>query len=311
MTTSEDTEIHIARRDLLTLAGAAAAGGLAATSTALAQSQTPTGGPPPGQPQPNSTVVLDRLPMGVLLMGINRPEAQNRIDIPTFNALGQAYYEFEHDDGLRVAVLYGKGPDFSQGLDLQSWGAGLRAGPFQAPPKFIDPVGTAGPERSKPLVVAVQGRVTRVAHEIFLAADMRVAAEDAIFNQGEVTAGSFPGGGATVRFVREAGWGNAMRYMLTGQDWGVADAYRMGLVQEVTAPGQQLDRATELAKQIASVAPLGVRALLVSARRALSEGEKLAMATLQPEFARLLRSEDRQEYIRSLQEHRTPIFVGR
>jgi len=49
----------------------------------------------------------------------------------------------------------------------------------------------------------------------------------------------------------------------------------------------------------------------VSARRALSEGEKLAMATLQPEFARLLRSEDRQEYIRSLQEHRTPIFVGR
>jgi enoyl-CoA hydratase len=85
----------------------------------------------------------------------------------------------------------------------------------------------------------------------------------------------------------------------------------MGLVQEVTAPGQQLDRATDLAKQIASVAPLGVRALLTSARRALSEGEKLAMATLQPEFARLLRSEDRQEYIRSLQEHRTSIFVGR
>ena len=132
MTISEDTEIHIARRDLLTLAGAAAAGGLAATSTALAQSQTPTGGPPPGQPQPNSTVVLDRLPMGVLLIGINRPEAQNRIDIPTFNASGQAYYEFEHDDGLRVAVLYGKGPDFSQGLDLQSWGAGLRAGPFRS-----------------------------------------------------------------------------------------------------------------------------------------------------------------------------------
>jgi enoyl-CoA hydratase/carnithine racemase len=311
MTTSENPETHIARRDLLTFAGAAAAGGLAATSPALAQSQTPTGGPPPGQPQPSSTVMLDRLPMGVLLIGINRPDAQNRIDIPTFNALGQAYYEFEHDDGLRVAVLYGKGPDFSQGLDLQSWGAGLRAGPFQAPPKFIDPVGTAGPERSKPLVVAVQGRVTRIAHELFLAADTRIAADDAIFNQGEVTAASFPGGGATVRFVREAGWGNAMRYMLTGQDWGAADAYRMGLVQEVTAPGQQLDRATDLAKQVASAAPLGVRALLASARRALSEGEKLAMATLQPEFARLLRSEDRQEYIRSLQEHRTSIFVGR
>ena len=99
--------------------------------------------------------------------------------------------------------------------------------------------------------------------------------------------------------------------MLTGDDWGADDAYRMGLVQYLTAPGQQLDRAIDLAKRIAAAAPLGVRALLVSARRALSESEKLALATLQPEFARLLRSEDRQEYIRSLQEHRAPVFVGR
>ena len=88
MTASENPETRIARRDLLTFAGAAAAGGLGATSAALAQSQTPTGGPPPGQPQPSSTVVLNRLPTGVLLIGINRPEAQNHIDIPTFNALG-------------------------------------------------------------------------------------------------------------------------------------------------------------------------------------------------------------------------------
>jgi enoyl-CoA hydratase len=247
----------------------------------------------------------------VLLIGIDRVEAQNRIDIPTFNALGQAYYEFEHDNDLRVAVLHGKGPDFSQGLDLQSWGAGLRAGPFQAPPNFIDPVGTAGPERSKPLIVAVQGRVTRVAHEIFLAADIRIAAQDSVFNQGEAVAASFPGGGATIRFVREAGWGNAMRYMLTGQDWHADDAYRMGLVQEVTAPDKQLDRAVEFARQVAAAAPLGVHALLVSARRALSEGERLALATLQPEFARLLRSEDRQEYLRSLRENRAPVYVGR
>jgi len=140
-------------------------------------------------------------------------------DIPTFSAIGQAYYQFEHDDDLKVAVLHGKGPDFSQGLDQASWGAALRNGPFQTPQNFIDPVATAGPERSKPLVVAVQGHVTRVAHELFLAADLRIAAQDAIFNQGEVTAASFPGGGATVRFVREAGWGNAMRYMLTGEDW--------------------------------------------------------------------------------------------
>ena len=165
--------------------------------------------------------------------------------------------------------------------------------------------------RSKPLVVAVQGHVTRIAHELFLAADVRVAAQDAVFNQGEVTAASYPGGGATIRFTREAGWGNTMRYMLTGDDWHADEAHRMGLIQELTAPGQQLDRATEIAKKISATAPLGVSAVLASSHRALAEGETAAFAALQPEFGRLMRNEDRQEYFRALQEHRAPIFHGR
>jgi enoyl-CoA hydratase len=284
MTTApEKFATGIGRRDLLTLAGIAAAG-LAGAPDAFAQTTGAT-----------STVVVERRPDGVLLIGIDRREAQNRIDIPTFNALGQAYYELEHDETLRVAVLYAKGADFSRGLDLQSWGAALAAGPFRQPPKFLDPLGTTGPARSKPLVVAVQGVVSRVAHELFLAADVRVAAMDAVFNQGEVTAGAFPGGGATIRFVRDAGWGNAMRYMLTGDEWHAEDAHRMGLVQELTPPGQQLDRAVALAQRICAAAPLGVRATLASAHQALSDGERLALATLQPEFGRLFRTEDRQE----------------
>jgi enoyl-CoA hydratase len=141
---------------------------------------------------------------------------------------------------------------------------------------------------------------------------MGLNASDATFaDRSEVGAASFPGGGATIRFVREAGWGNAMRYMLTGDEWRADEALRMGLVQIVTPPGQQLDRATELAKQIATNAPLGIRALLASVHRALSVGEKFALATLQPAFVSLFRSEDRQEYLRSLQEKRAPVFVGR
>lgn len=308
-TASRRDETGIARRDVLVLAGTTAAAELLAASPAFAQ--TPQPNPSPSAPDGKSTVVLDRRPNGVLLIGIDRQEAQNRIDIPTFNALGQAYYALEHDDDLRVAVLYGKGSDFSRGLDLPSWGAALAAGPFKQPPNFLDPLGTAGPARSKPLLVAVQGQVTRIAHELFLAADIRVAAQDAVFNQGEVTAGSFPGGGATIRFTREAGWSNAMRYMLTGDDWRADDAHRMGLVQELTPPGEQLDRATALAERISAAAPLGVRAVLASAARALTDGEKAAFTALQPDFGRLMRSEDRQEYIRSLREHRVPVFHGK
>ena len=122
---SEKCEAGIIRRDLLAFAGAAAAAQCVATGPVMGQSRTrPTAGV---QPTTKLTVTLERLPMGVLLIGIDRAEAQNRIDIATFGALGQAYYEFEHDEGLRVAVLYGKGQDFSAGLDLPSWGAGLRA----------------------------------------------------------------------------------------------------------------------------------------------------------------------------------------
>jgi enoyl-CoA hydratase/carnithine racemase len=303
-----ESDPGINRRDIVIRAGAAV--GIAAAGPALAQAPAP-GNASPTAGEGNSTVVLERLPQGVLLIGIDRPETQNRIDIATFSALGQAYYQFEHDNDLRVAVLHGKGADFSQGLDVQSWGAALRNGPFQAPPNFIDPLATAGPERTKPLVVAVQGRVVRVAHELFLATDIRIAAQDTVFNQGEVTTASFPGGGATVRFVREAGWANAMRYMLSGEEWRAEDALRMGLVQAVTPAGQQLDRATEIAKKIAANGPLGVRATMASARRAVTEGERVALLTLQPEFARLFRSEDRQEYIRSLQERRAPVYQGR
>src|SRR5258707_4320640 len=308
MTRHQARAPELGRRDFLAASVGVAAVQLAAAAPALAQSQPPANTTAsPTQPQGKSTVTLDRQLPGILLIGIDRVDAQNRIDIRTFGALGQAYYEFERDEGLRVALLYGKAPDFSRGLDLPSWGAG----PFQPPPRFLDPLGISGPVRSEPLIVAVQGHVTRIANELFLAADVRVAARDTVFNQGEVTGAVFPGGGATTRFVREAGWGNAMRYMLTGADWSADDAYRMGLVQEVTAPGQQLDRAIEFAKQVAAAAPLGVRATLTSAHRGLSESEKLALATLQPAFFQLFRSEDRKEYVRSLQEKRAPIYVGR
>ena len=306
--TPEEPEARIARRDLLSVA-AAAAGGFATPAAALAQSQTTDGGPPG---QPISTVVLERVPMGLLLIGIDRQEAQNRIDPATFIGLGRAYYLLDHDETLRVGVLYARGPDFAPSLDPVAWASTLRSGRLNpGTPEFIDPLGTVPPLRQKPLVVAVQGKTQMAGHELFLAADVRVAASDTIFAQGEATRGVYPAGGATIRFVREAGWGNSMRYMLTGDEWGAEEAYRLGLVQYVTPPGKQLERAIEVAQKIAAAAPLGIRATLASAHRALAAGQEAAFATLFAEFSRLAQSEDRQEYFRALQEKRPPVFAGR
>jgi enoyl-CoA hydratase len=307
--TSRASPGSIARRDfMLAGAGAAAvAAGLAATSPAPAQTG-PGPAPPPLSAKPGN-VLLERRG-GVLLIGIDRPEAQNVLDPPILLGLGKAYYQLEHDNDLRVGVLHGLGANFSLGVDLAALAAAQAAG--TVPPKDPDLINSFAlrpPYRSKPVVVAVQGGVKYGGHELFLACDIRVAATDAAFSQGEVTRGVFPGGGATVRLVREAGWGNAMRYMLTGEEWGADEARRLGLVQEVTPPGKQLDRAVELAQKIAAAAPLGVRATLTFSRQALS-GDEAAFAALLPELTRLGQSEDRKEFLRALQERRQPVFRG-
>jgi enoyl-CoA hydratase len=91
--------------------------------------------------------------------------------------------------------------------------------------------------RTKPVVVAVQGVCFAVGIELMLAADMVVAAEDTRFGQIEVRRGIFPNHGATLRIVERAGCGNAMRYLLTGDEFDAATALRLGLVQEVVPTG--------------------------------------------------------------------------
>jgi len=186
----------------LLLSGAAAAATIAAGQNARAQGATAE------KPAP-TYVTLERRE-SILLIGINRPEVQNRIEVPTFLALGHAYWQLDHDEALRVAVLFAHGPDFSPGLDPPSWADGLRAQVFAGPiSEFVNPAGTSKPYRQKPLVVAAHGKTQLLGHELFLAADIRVAASDTRFAQAEVARGVYPGGGGTVRFAREAGWGNA------------------------------------------------------------------------------------------------------
>jgi enoyl-CoA hydratase len=305
-TRDEGSSAGLGRRQFLAVSAATAAG-LNLNGIAVAQNEKRAG----AADAQRSTVAVDTIDGGVLLIGIDRDE-QNFVDPATFVALGRAFYRLDHDDDLRVAVLYGRGPNFTPGIDVPAWAATLTAGPFNPnATDFINPLSTVPPLRTKPVVAAVHGATKYFGHELFLACDLRVTATDTVFSQGEVTRALFPAGGGTIRFVREAGWGNAMRYMLTGEEWGAEESYRLGLTQAVTPPGKELERAVDFAKKIASAAPLGVRATLASAHRALVEGETAAFGALLPEFARLFRTEDFQERLRAPRENRLPVYRGR
>ncbi len=144
-----------------------------------------------------------------------------------------------------------------------------------------------------------------------LACDIVIAAEKTKFAQLEVQRGITPIGGSTIRFVRSAGWGNAMRYLLTGDVFSAEEAYRLGLVQEIVPKKNLLESAIQLAKKIAEQAPLSIKATLDNSRKYVMEGEGEATKNLVSITAGLLKSQDGKEGIQSFLQKRKANFVGK
>jgi enoyl-CoA hydratase len=248
----------------------------------------------------------------VLLIGLNRPEKRNAFTTDMLIELSQAYGLLESDDELRAGVLFGHGDHFTGGLDMVEVGPGIAAGTLAYPEDGKDPW-RLDYNWTKPVVAAAQGWCMTLGIELLLAADIRVAAETTRFSQLEIRRGIYPFGGATLRFWREAGWGNAMRWVLTGEEFSAEEAFRIGLVQELAADAATaLHRATTIAHSIAEdAAPLGVRTVLASAHRARDEGNPAAAANLVSDVAKLFQTADGAEGIQSFIERRKAVFTGR
>jgi enoyl-CoA hydratase len=249
----------------------------------------------------------------VVLIGINRPDVYNRFDPETTHALAVAFTGYEHDDSLRCAILFGHGDNFSRGVDVDAHKAAIGAPPAADADSLVSYTGTNPKKRlTKPFIVVTHGDTWNAAHELHLAADIRICAADVRFGQDENTHGRFPGGGSTVRFVREAGWGNAMRYMLTGDHWGAQEAYRMGEVQEI-APNRDagIEAAVRIANKVAACGPLGIKATLESAHLAIDAGEPVAFAAMGKAYNALYSTRDFQEGRDAEAQNRPPAYIGK
>ncbi len=247
----------------------------------------------------------------VMLIGLNRPAKRNAFSLQMLRELAEAFTAFEADDDLRCAVLHAHGEHFTAGLDLAEVGPAVAAGQPLFPEGTVDPMGMDGPARTKPLLCAVQGWCLTIGVELLLAADIRLAARGARLAQMEVRRGIMPFGGATLRLPQVAGWGNAMRYLLTGDEFSAEEALRMGVVQEVTEADELLPRAIAIAATVAAQAPLAVRETLRSARVAAERGPGAARAILMEQARGLMATEDAVEGLRSFLERRPARFEGR
>jgi len=250
----------------------------------------------------------------VLQISINRPAKRNGFTPKMFRELGEAYTRLEDEAGLRVGVLCAEGAHFTAGLDLPTIAPLMQRGEKSVPLGLVDPLnlGMEGyRRRGKPMVVAVQGITYTLGIELMLAADIVVAADDGRFSQLEVKRGIMATGGATLRMAERAGSGNALLHLLTGDEFGSAEALRLNFVQRVVPAGEQLAEALRIAQAIAAQAPLAVEATRLNVLKAVEYGPVVAMNEFMSVQKGLANSQDAAEGVLSFVEKRAARFTGR
>lgn len=245
----------------------------------------------------------------ILKIVIDNVTKKNSFSPEMMAQLSDALTLLEKQKDLWVGVLCANGDTFTAGLDMPKF-FGPKATVKPDPEGNIDPFGLAN-QCTKPIVTAVQGICYTIGIELMLSGDIVVAASDARFCQMEAKRGIAPLGGAHFRYTTRAGWGNAMYHLLLCDEFSAAEAYRIGLVQEVVEPGQQVERAMELARIIASNAPLGIRVTKTAGRKFIEAGEQAAINAIPGIKDQVMNSADAAEGIQSFVERRAAVFKGR
>jgi enoyl-CoA hydratase len=242
----------------------------------------------------------------VAVITINRPQARNAVNYAVSAGVAQALDDLDERDDLTVGIITGAGGTFSSGMDLKAFLAGENvavpgrglAGLTQRPP-------------AKPLIAAVEGWALAGGCEIALACDLIVAADDAKFGIPEVKRGLVAGAGGLVRLPRRIPAGIAMELALTGDPLPAADAYRLGLVNKLTAPGGALTGALALAERIAANGPLAVAATKQIVGRQFDWQLDEVWEKQEPIMRPAFQSADAREGALAFAEKRPPAWQGR
>ena len=249
----------------------------------------------------------------IAVITLNRPDARNAVNGDVASGMEAAIDQLEADADVWVAVLRANTegqsrPVFCAGADLKAINSGQAANLNTKRGGFA---GFVYRERTKPVVVAVDGLATAGGLEIVLGCDLVVASTQASFGLAEVKRNLIAGAGGLFRLPRAIGQAAAMEAILTGEPLSAQRAYDLGLVSRLVEPGHAFDEAMALATQITASAPLAVYASRRVVLAAASEDDETLKRMTNEEFAKVMGSEDTKEGLTAFIEKRPPNWTGR
>jgi enoyl-CoA hydratase len=242
---------------------------------------------------------------------VNRPKVMNALNQGTWKDLHTAFEDARDDASVRGVILTGAGDKaFIAGADIAEL-AHLTAVEATQSSRFGQRVLDHIENLGKPVVAAINGFALGGGCETAMACTIRVASENAKFGQPEVALGLLPGGGGTQRLPRLVGKGRAQQLILSGQMITAAEAYRIGLVNEVVPPDAVLTRAEAILKQIFANAPLAVKFSLEAVNKGLETSQAEGLALEASFFGLCAGTDDKKEGTSAFLEKRKAQFQGR
>ncbi|WP_208454673.1 enoyl-CoA hydratase/isomerase family protein [Jannaschia marina] len=197
---------------------------------------------------------------------LDRPAKHNALTPAMYAGIAKACAAANRDDAIHAVVIRGAGDRaFCAGSDIGALEGYADFWAWRNRDDYIPPILSL----RKPAIAAVKGWALGGGFEIALACDLRVAARSAVFSAPEVTLGWNGAGGAAQHMTRLCGYGQAMKYLLTGDRFDAEEAARMGMIEYLVDDGCELERARALGASIAVHAPVATQSVKAAVRSAL------------------------------------------
>ncbi|GAA0396665.1 enoyl-CoA hydratase [Acrocarpospora corrugata] len=250
----------------------------------------------------------------LVIVTMDRPEARNALSTDMLIGMADAWAYISAEPGVRAGILTGADNTFCAGADLKAMGTPSADERVRQRAAEISNFHWKGLLRedlpTKPIISAIEGYAVAGGTELLVGTDLRVVAESATLGLFEAKRALFPMGGSAVRLPRQIPYAFAMDLLLTGRAITAAEAYRMGLINQIVPDGQALAKARELADDIAASGPLAVQAILRTYRDTLGLAEEEALKISDNLGWPVIASEDAKEGSRAFREKRPAHYEG-